>query len=405
MSDLRTDTSRAYPPGFELKPNPYHSMGKEAVQLLKGIEQDKDGNTKTKKVFQNGITQKELLDFVRKADQDGDGVLDPEKDKLAGQGIRLDAEDLYLINYTAIHCQDLKPNQIVFTAIKTSRGGPLKVASYELSEGLSLQDKAARVKADFSSDFVPEDGGCANMASDVITLVANRPLRANTLIDDPQTKKIALNGKMVDPPGDRLLRLKDHVLSEMIENRTLRPGMVILTNTDYSMQLPDKPSDKTDRHWFVYLGKDASGTPRFIDNLGYGKSDYEAKQVQTRQALWSQWMRNHQVPDESKNSAEYMEKFFARGFDGDYATNGRPNSNGDTVVHSIFDPFSEPTERRRFAIFAAELLGTTPDKVDPDYLPDDDLGNFPVAGPHDGSQLAETPWEPSEADAFELVDI
>lgn len=326
-------------------PLPVLDLSQKAVTRLRKADKD-----------YNGVTRNELEGLVKELDTDKDGVLDLSKDKLDRAGYQ--AADLELLNAAMTRTADFEPGEVVFAAVKrsTQASPTLKVRGYALGDQLSPADLAAEIKSSFGPDYKPEAGGCAKQASHLLSLVSGKPRKVNNLVNDPSVKQVVMNGKRSDAPNGPSLKMSKGDLNKLIEDGSLKPGMVILINTDASMRLPDGPNDKTDRHWFTYLGKDAQGEPRFLDNFGYGQSEYESGALSQTAAKpkWVQWMKNKGVEGAQHNSADYMERFFRIGFDKDYEHNG---TDPESVIHSVLDPYAAPEDRARFEAFAAELLG------------------------------------------------
>lgn len=83
-------------------------------------------------------------------------------------------------------------------------------------------------------------------------------------------KAVSYQPQEAYPPDTRLRGTQINKLPEAVESGLLKPGMLIHVKIHYDKDPAYHVADDA-HHWFVYLGKDANGVPKFVDNTGKGK--------------------------------------------------------------------------------------------------------------------------------------
>ncbi len=124
----------------------------------------------------------------------------------------------------------------------------------------------------------------------------------------PDAGKTYTQPQSIWPPDKRLRGYYINQLSEAVESGNLLPGMLIHVKVHYDYDPAYNPVNDA-HHWFVYVGKDAEGVPRFADNV-------HGSDLQTAQQVYN-----------------YMNGGSAKKYgDAKYGYNRR--------VHAVFDPFA-----------------------------------------------------------------
>lgn len=124
----------------------------------------------------------------------------------------------------------------------------------------------------------------------------------------PDAGKTYTQPQAIWPADKRLRGYYINQLPKAVEAGTLLPGMLIHVKVHYDYDPAYNPVNDA-HHWFVYVGKDAQGVPRFTDNV-------KSTNLQTAEQVYN-----------------YMNGGSAKKYgDSKYGYNRR--------VHAIFDPFA-----------------------------------------------------------------
>lgn len=124
----------------------------------------------------------------------------------------------------------------------------------------------------------------------------------------PDAGKTYTQPQAIWPADKRLRGYYINQLPQAVEAGKLLPGMLIHVKVHYDYDPAYNPVNDA-HHWFVYVGKDAQGVPRFADNV-------KGSNLQTAQQVYN-----------------YMNGGSAKKYgDAKYGYNRR--------VHAIFDPFA-----------------------------------------------------------------
>lgn len=124
----------------------------------------------------------------------------------------------------------------------------------------------------------------------------------------PDAGKTYTQPQAIWPPDKSLRGYYINQLPQAVEAGKLLPGMLIHVKVHYDYDPAYNPVNDA-HHWFVYVGKDAQGVPRFTDNV-------KSSNLQTAQQVYN-----------------YMNGGSAKKYgDSKYGYNRR--------VHAVFDPFA-----------------------------------------------------------------
>jgi hypothetical protein len=393
-SDPRTFKVKTAAPQAAVKSD-YDFKSPEVLEKLKQLDNRRDH-------YRDGVSFAELKPLDKAAGEDHQlSVAEAQKAGLFQVATPEALADLDVINQYLSRCHSMDPNQIAFPARLKGTAKQTEVTGYQterLKESeiiAQFQEIDAKV-LDKENPYTANGTGCEAITNALHSAILGKEINASVI---PSDYREDLKGQKVqgvkDTPFDRAHFLK------LIQDGKLRPGMMILINSDPALKLAGDSGNQptinasgknSDRHWFTYMGLSQAGEPILLDNLSRQRplsnmlenfpthipQDYTKKYRDKRQA-WERQVETATGKKPSKAEITSFDKEFKRAYTEAFrAEHGRAPKHNETMIfdhpggqmsiHSIIDFYDDTApdnafnSRKRFERIAQGVAETIPGK-------------------------------------------